>query len=78
MEDVVDAGVGFVISAKPGMAISRGDHVATIYARDEAGIRQGRAVLSEAITIGDTHVDGLPLIATRISSDGTEEWRPPA
>jgi pyrimidine-nucleoside phosphorylase len=78
MEDVVDAGVGFVISAKPGMAISRGDHVATIYARDEAGVRQGRAVLSEAITIGDTHVDGLPLIAMRISSDGTEEWRRPA
>jgi pyrimidine-nucleoside phosphorylase len=78
MEDVVDAGVGFVISAKPGMAVSRGDHVATIYARDEAGIRQGRAVLSEAITIGDTHIDGLPLIATRISSEGTEEWRPPA
>src|SRR5687768_9179503 len=78
MEDVVDAGVGFVISAKPGMAISRGDHVATIYARDEAGIRHGRAVLSEAITIGDTRVDGLPLIATRISADGTEEWQRPA
>src|SRR5687768_17089983 len=78
MEDVVDAGVGFVISAKPGLAISRGDHIATIYARDEAGIRHGRAVLSEAITIGDTRVDGLPLIATRISADGTEEWQRPA
>jgi pyrimidine-nucleoside phosphorylase len=77
MEDVIDAGVGFVISAKPGMPINRGDHVATIYARDEAGIRQGRAVLSEAITIGDTRMDGLPLIATRISAAGTEEWRRP-
>lgn len=77
MEDEIDAGVGFVIHAKPGARVSRGEPLATVHARDDAGIRQGLAVLSEAITIADEPVTPLPLISTRISADGTERWRRP-
>ena len=77
MEDEIDPGVGFVIHAKPGARVSRGESLATIHARDDAGIRQGRAVLSEAITIGDEPGSGLPLISTRISASGTGKWQRP-
>ena len=78
MEDAIDPGVGFVIDATPGMRVTRGSRLATIHARDEAGLREGHAVLSEAITISDEPPTVLPLIATRITAEGVESWKPPA
>lgn len=77
MEDEIDPGVGFVIDAKPGARVQRGDPLATVYARDDAGIRQGRTVLSEAITIEDEPGTPLPLVSTRISPAGTDRWQRP-
>ncbi|MDQ3082532.1 MAG: thymidine phosphorylase [Gemmatimonadota bacterium] len=77
MEDVIDPGVGFVIHAKPGLAVKRGDVIATIHARDDLGVRQARGVLAEAITIADEAVAVPQLVARRISSKGSVPWRRP-
>jgi len=78
MEDQIDPGVGFVITAKPGASVTRGEVLAIVHARDEAGTRQGRAVLSEAITIGDEPGSALPLVSTRISITGSAPWERPS
>jgi len=41
MEDTVDPGVGFVITVKPGDWVDAGEPIASVFARDEAGLRAG-------------------------------------
>lgn len=72
MEDSVDASVGFEIYARPNDRVSSGDVLATIHAADADGVATGRAILDEAITIGDGPVEVLPLISHRITSAGVE------
>src|SRR6185437_4702753 len=68
-EDRVDPGVGFVITAKPGDWVERGEPVATIFARDEAGVEAGRAALRGAIVIADEADHPLPLVSHRVTMD---------
>ena len=51
MEDAVDPSVGFVITAKPGDVVQNGEPLATVFARDRAGVETGLATLRQAITI---------------------------
>jgi pyrimidine-nucleoside phosphorylase len=71
IEDAIDPSVGFVITVKPGDAVRAGDPVASVFARDDAGVAGGLAALGEAIAIGD---EGrlTPLITHRITSRGVE------
>lgn len=69
-DDHIDPGVGFVITAKPGDWVELGEPVATIFARDDAGIATGRAALRSSIVIGDEADHPLPLISHRITMDG--------
>lgn len=69
-DDRVDHGVGFVITAKPGDWVERGEPVATIFARDEPGIATGRAALRSAIVIADEADHPLPLLSHRVTMDG--------
>ena len=71
IEDTIDPSVGFVITVKPGDAVHAGDPVASVFARDDAGIAGGLAALGEAIAIGD---EGrlTPLITHRITARGVE------
>jgi thymidine phosphorylase len=74
MEDAIDPAVGFVITARPGDLVRRGEPLATIHARDEAGLAQGRAALDAAIAIGDAMEDApLPLISHRVTGSGVED-----
>jgi pyrimidine-nucleoside phosphorylase len=77
MEDSVDSRVGFVITVKPGDAVKRGQPIATVHAADEAGKKQGFAVISEAVTIADEAAPCLDLVSTRFSQSGAEPWRRP-
>src|SRR5690242_10002508 len=52
MEDTVDPSVGFVITAKPGDVVQHGEPLATVFARDRAGVDIGLAALRQAIAIG--------------------------
>jgi pyrimidine-nucleoside phosphorylase len=65
-----------VITVKPGDPVRAGEPIASIFARDEAGIAIGTAALREAVAIGD---DGTltPLISHRITSRGVEALAQP-
>jgi pyrimidine-nucleoside phosphorylase len=71
--DTVDPAVGFVITAKPGDWVESGEPLASVYARDRAGIERGRAALRAAIVIADEAGPPLPLISHRVTKDGIEE-----
>jgi pyrimidine-nucleoside phosphorylase len=68
--DPVDHSVGFVIAARPGDLVREGEPLATIMARDAAGIDAGRRALEEAITLGDETDYPLPLVSHRVTADG--------
>ena len=73
VEDTVDLGVGFVIRAKPGDRVSKGDPIAVIHARDAGGLRIGRAALESAVSIQRGRLEPqLPLISHRVTKRGVE------
>ena len=72
MNDAVDPTVGFVISARPGDYVKAGEPMATVFARNMAGVAAGMAALSEAIAIGDEAELPLPLISHRVTQTGVE------
>ena len=77
MEDTIDPSVGFIIMAKPGDSVQRGQVLATIHALNEKGIREGTWALNEAITIGDEPPIALDLVSVRMTSAGIEKWERP-
>ncbi|MDQ2767885.1 MAG: thymidine phosphorylase, partial [Gemmatimonadota bacterium] len=74
MEDAVDPGVGFVITVKPGDWVEAGEAIASVFARDEAGLRSGAGALREAIRIADEAEPPLPLISHRVTERGVETY----
>jgi len=71
MSDPIDHGVGFVITVKPGDEVTARQPLASVFARDDAGISLGLDALRRAIVIGD---EGrlLPLISHRVTAAGTQ------
>lgn len=74
LEDTIDPSVGFVITAKPGDWAEQGEPLATIFARDSAGIEAGRAALREAIVIADEAEPPLPLVSHRVTIEGAQPY----
>lgn len=74
IEDRIDPSVGFVITARPGDWVEVGEPLATIFARDRAGVQAGRQALRGAITIAEEADPPLPLISHRVSSSGAEVY----
>jgi pyrimidine-nucleoside phosphorylase len=70
--DRVDPAVGFVITARQGDDVQAGEPLATIYARDAAGLEAGRAALDTAIRIADDAPAPLPLVSHRVTVAGVE------
>ena len=78
--DPVDHSVGFVLAVRPGDLVREGEPVATIMARDTAGIDAGRRALGQAIVIADEADYPLPLISHRVTIEGAmpyESWDTP-
>jgi pyrimidine-nucleoside phosphorylase len=71
VEDTIDPSVGFVITVKPGDRVRAGEPVASVFARDAAGVGLGLAALAEAIVIGDAG-QATPLISHRITGASVE------
>jgi pyrimidine-nucleoside phosphorylase len=71
VDDSVDPTVGFVVTVKPGDAVRAGEPIASVFARDDAGIALGMSALREAVTIGDAG-RLTPLISHRITARGVE------
>lgn len=74
VEDLVDPSVGFVITARPGDFVHKGEPLATVYAHDRAGIKAGFAALAEAVSIADEAEPPLPLISHRVTEAGLEQY----
>ncbi|MFN8666377.1 MAG: thymidine phosphorylase [Gemmatimonadaceae bacterium] len=74
MEDAIDPSVGFVIRARPGDVVRVGEPIATIFARNEAGIAAGMASLAEAIHIAEEAEPPLPLVSHRVTKAGVEAY----
>ncbi|MEO5588988.1 MAG: thymidine phosphorylase [Gemmatimonadaceae bacterium] len=74
MEDTIDPSVGFMVMAKPGDRVTRGQPLATIHALDQAGIDEGMRALDGAITIGDETPGALDLVSLRITAGRSERW----
>jgi pyrimidine-nucleoside phosphorylase len=74
MEDAVDPSVGFVIRARPGDVVRVGEPLATIFARNEAGIAAGMASLAEAFVITEEAEPPLPLVSHRVTRAGVEPY----
>jgi thymidine phosphorylase len=72
MEDTLDLSVGFMITARPGDWVEQGEPLASIFARDRAGVESGRTTLRTAITIADEADPPLPLVSHRVSAAGVE------
>ncbi|HET7189672.1 MAG TPA: thymidine phosphorylase [Gemmatimonadaceae bacterium] len=72
MEDKLDLSVGFMISVRPGDWVELGEPMATIFARDRAGVEAGKAALRAAITIADEADPPLPLVSHRVTAAGVE------
>ncbi len=73
VEDAVDASVGFVITLKPGDKVLSGEPIASVFARDAAGVQLGFDALRQAIVIGDRLSERpLPLVSHRVTRDGVE------
>jgi thymidine phosphorylase len=76
VEDTVDPTVGFVITVKPGDKVPAGEPIASVFAKDPAGIKLGFEALQQAIVIGDKLGEKpLPLISHRVTRDGVEELK---
>jgi pyrimidine-nucleoside phosphorylase len=73
MEESVDPSVGFVITAKPGQRVAKGQTLATIHARSREDLTVGRSTLESAIVVGDSAPPALPLISHRITVRGVEQ-----
>jgi pyrimidine-nucleoside phosphorylase len=73
MDDKLDLSVGFMVSVRPGDWVEQGEPMASVFARDRAGIESGRATLRAAITIADEADPPLPLVSHRVSAAGVEQ-----
>ncbi|HEY5940972.1 MAG TPA: thymidine phosphorylase [Gemmatimonadales bacterium] len=74
IEDQVDRSVGFVIPAKPGDRVKAGEPLASVFARDRAGVAIGLEALGEAIVIKNAG-KLTPLITHRVTADGVTELK---
>ncbi|MEN9508338.1 MAG: pyrimidine-nucleoside phosphorylase [Gemmatimonadota bacterium] len=74
VDDQIDPAVGFVITARPGDVVRAGDPLATVFARDDAGIAAGRRALEEAIRIGEEAEPPIPLVSHRVTEAGVEDY----
>jgi pyrimidine-nucleoside phosphorylase len=68
----IDPAVGFVITATPGDWVEAGEPLATVFARDRAGVERGKQILGAAIHIADEAELPLPLISHRVTVHGVE------
>jgi pyrimidine-nucleoside phosphorylase len=70
--DAIDHSVGFVVTARPGMSVTAGQPVASVFARDAVGIEVGMQALRSAIRYGPADPP-LPLILRRVTAMGQEQ-----
>jgi pyrimidine-nucleoside phosphorylase len=67
MEDGVDPRVGFVLEARPGDRLARGDPLGVVHAAQRTGLEHGIQVLRDAVVLGPEPPPPLiPLVRERV------------
>ena len=66
--------VGLEVPVKPGHRVAKGDLLAVVHARSDDAARGAVAAVNDAIVIGDTATDALPLIAWRVTTAGASPY----
>lgn len=74
VDATIDHSVGFVITARPGDVVRKGEPLATVYARNAEGLQLGITCLNEAIRVADEAEPPLPLISHRVTEAGVEDY----
>ena len=72
MDAAVDHSVGFLITARLGQRVRKGDQLAVIQARDARTCALGRAALTLAFSVDEHATPVPPLVSHRINSDGVQ------
>ncbi|HET9775949.1 MAG TPA: thymidine phosphorylase, partial [Gemmatimonadaceae bacterium] len=72
MEDRIDPAVGFVVDAKPGNHVAKGQTLGTVHARNKADLEAGLRVLAQAIVVGEGTPSPLPLVSHVVTARGVE------
>jgi pyrimidine-nucleoside phosphorylase len=72
--DPVDHSVGFIIAVRPGDLVREGEPLATVMARNAAGVEAGRRALQGAIVIAEEADYPLPLISHRVTLEGATPY----
>lgn len=71
--DAIDPSVGFLLMARPGDQVRRGDALATILARDDGCAAAGRAALDAAVVIGDAAPAARALVTHRVTAAAVQQ-----
>ena len=70
----IDPAVGFHITAKPGEPVTRGQALATVYARTASAAKAGAAAVRAAIRLSERVPEPpLPLVSHRVTAEGVQE-----
>jgi len=75
LDAVIDPGVGFHITAKPGDEVDEEVALATVYAATSEAAERGAAAVEAAITIESAPGPIPPLIPYRVTRDGVSEYQ---
>lgn len=73
-EDAIDPSVGIVLVHRPGDRVEAGAPLAVLHANTDSRVVEARALLLDAIRIGDAPPEPRPLVRGRVSAQGREDW----
>lgn len=73
LDSEIDPAVGFHMTAKTGEPVSKGQPLATVFARSEDKLDHAMLALQKAVPIVDEAVQALPLISHRVTINGVQE-----
>jgi pyrimidine-nucleoside phosphorylase len=67
LEDVVDAGVGITVVARPGVRVAAGEPILSVHHRARVGLDEALALLSRAVDVSDESPSEAPIVVARIA-----------
>ncbi len=67
LEDVIDAGVGITVVARPGVRVAAGEPILSVHHRAGAGLDEALALLSRAVDVSDESPSEAPIVVARIA-----------
>jgi len=73
-DDVIDPGVGVLLSKKPGREVKAGEALAVVLASDPGVGKRVAGDLNKAFTVGAAPPPPRPLVRHLVTADGSKPW----